>query len=957
MGKILLSILALLMPGLAMAAAGGPFDPPDSDVSMKVLNALFGNLGIFGAGGSDALGNVMQIFNGAVLIVGGILATYTLLAGTLGTAHDGEMLGRKFSSVWIPIRYSLGTALVLPVINGQYAVINYIVGWLLVQGAGLADNIWTKYMSSSNIQAQMQVGITEPSATALGWNAFSSLVCMRGFEYITKDGKNGGTVDPIVVPGGALTAGITIDGGVNNTVYQFGFPNGGAGFSPTTCGTMTVKAWEWPTNAKTDVGGLTLLGNTQFAIDSAKKIADQNNQAAKELVNKLDTVAKAWVANPSTDPGASIAAAVAAYQATIKGNAAALVSAYSNLNELQESAKRDGWAFAGAFYMKVSYLMDLTGRTTASIPEATGMKLDTGTFSQAFVAAYADPLKKIQASNDSAGHFAINSVQGGSADEFGVWKWIKSGFDSTMAIKHIFAISTNFVLNDGSNPVLEMKRLGQWTLGAAGGITMGYVSILTGLSEVPSQGTTATTIAIALLPIMLTVMPLLFAAGFTLTYVVPMMPFLMWVGVFLGWLIMAVEAVIISSMWAVMHLHPNGDDLTGKGANGYSLVLSLMLRPAFSVMGLIASINIIYVFGQLINKIFADVFLLSQTDAGIFVWIFGVLAAPLIYCGMMWMVIRKCFSATTTIADELLKWFGGQGASLGRTAEELGGNGAGTYAAAFTAARTAGGLAGGAKDGRNMVDSFRGQSAQREMRFQKDREEMNKLGEGIADKKNSALGIKDAKDSHSFKNQEAGAAYNSGIIQAEKFGGEEGAEQFADMMLEASENKFAEYGGSAATAAEAISRDISSQAVTNSVQEQFGEAGLNYMNSIASSNGSLNVNKAAKAAADLGKAKAALGSNFDAVVSSAVENHAGDSKAMSGYIAAHYNTAKQQQITPDAVATEDAFHVADTPVFNPATGEVEGGAVTQPQQPTQDQPSEGFTSGQQPPDQMKDTGI
>ena len=51
--------------------------------------------------------SAISTFNGAVLIIGGILATYTLLAGTLGTAHDGEMLGKKFSSVWIPIRYSL----------------------------------------------------------------------------------------------------------------------------------------------------------------------------------------------------------------------------------------------------------------------------------------------------------------------------------------------------------------------------------------------------------------------------------------------------------------------------------------------------------------------------------------------------------------------------------------------------------------------------------------------------------------------------------------------------------------------------------------------------------------------------------------------------------------------------------------------------------------------------------
>ena len=168
MKKILYTILALLMPSLAMASTVGPFVPPDTDVSMKVLAALFGNIGTFGASGSDAFGPIMQILNSAILIIGGIFATYTILAGTIGTAHDGEMLGKKFSSVWIPIRYSLSTAMVLPIINGQYAIFNWIVTWCLVQGIGLADLTWAKYMSVSSLQNQMTVGITPPQASALG---------------------------------------------------------------------------------------------------------------------------------------------------------------------------------------------------------------------------------------------------------------------------------------------------------------------------------------------------------------------------------------------------------------------------------------------------------------------------------------------------------------------------------------------------------------------------------------------------------------------------------------------------------------------------------------------------------------------------------------------------------------------------------------------------------------------
>ena len=50
---------------------------------------------------ADPLLGGIKVFNGGCLIIGGILAAYTILAGTLNTAHDGEMLGKKFSSVWI----------------------------------------------------------------------------------------------------------------------------------------------------------------------------------------------------------------------------------------------------------------------------------------------------------------------------------------------------------------------------------------------------------------------------------------------------------------------------------------------------------------------------------------------------------------------------------------------------------------------------------------------------------------------------------------------------------------------------------------------------------------------------------------------------------------------------------------------------------------------------------------
>ena len=101
----ILFIFLSLIPGFAFA--NNLFDPPTGDKSMTILAAVFGSLGTFGAGGADPLAAGIQAFNGGVLVIGGVLVAYTILVGTIGTAHDGEMLGKKFSSVWVPIRTAL----------------------------------------------------------------------------------------------------------------------------------------------------------------------------------------------------------------------------------------------------------------------------------------------------------------------------------------------------------------------------------------------------------------------------------------------------------------------------------------------------------------------------------------------------------------------------------------------------------------------------------------------------------------------------------------------------------------------------------------------------------------------------------------------------------------------------------------------------------------------------------
>lgn len=84
--------LMLLISGQALASDF--LSPPASDMSLTMLlQPIFGSL--FGGSGDGPLGEAILIFNTGCLTLGGLLAAYTMVFGTMQTAHDGEMLGKK----------------------------------------------------------------------------------------------------------------------------------------------------------------------------------------------------------------------------------------------------------------------------------------------------------------------------------------------------------------------------------------------------------------------------------------------------------------------------------------------------------------------------------------------------------------------------------------------------------------------------------------------------------------------------------------------------------------------------------------------------------------------------------------------------------------------------------------------------------------------------------------------
>lgn len=709
---LLLTIMItfLVAPDLAMAQAN-IFQPVDGDKSMQLLASLFGKLGVFGNSGTDAFSDVIMAFNSAVLTIGGILVSYTILIGTIGTAHDGEMLGKKFSSAWVPIRTAAGTALVLPVIGGSYCVMQAITGWLIVQGIGLADMVWGTYMSSSNIAKQVAVNASSYNKDyKAAWGMFSSAVCMYGYEKVIQEARqaNSFVVSSSLgfgisnsISGGELSPEETMMSSVGSAggiTYYYGANSPGDGFKEDSCGSVSLSSFAAPSG-----GGSTVSNPTGISLVDRNKINQLSAQAAQAqiaafetLKNEINQAAKSFVDSPSSTSAVNaVKNATAKYSKSTTDSAAGILSSLANFQELENASKKDGWILAGAWYMRMSYLMDAANMLMGRSPSSSGANMNNSgiesKYADVFMQKYGLKLTALSGvSNGETGvaGAAVSQSSTATSGSTGLWDFFKSGFNLDKVVKNMFQGMTNFVLNDGDHPIMAMKAVGAWLLGVAALTFKAYLAAMTAMGTLTQGGGVA--LSVGMLPFTLLFWPTLVSVGFTLSYVLPMMPFMIWIGVILGWLILCVEAIIAAPMWAVMHLSPHGDDMVGTGAQGYRLVLSLMLRPVLMVFGLIAALTIITVFGKLINEIFSSVFLLSQQDSNIFILIAGIIASPLIYMGLMWTLVTKTMSITHVIPDQLLQWFGGGGPQIGDYGQTFGGQGSQSFAAGAAAASMAG---------------------------------------------------------------------------------------------------------------------------------------------------------------------------------------------------------------------------------------------------------------------------
>jgi conjugal transfer/type IV secretion protein DotA/TraY len=215
-------------------------------------------------------------------------------------------------------------------------------------------------------------------------------------------------------------------------------------------------------------------------------------------------------------------------------------------------------------------------------------------------------------------------------------------------------------------------RVTSFTLAAATGTTSESVwgqlaSVFTGsISSVVAGGIQGAVEAIG--PYLLILSLLLISYGFTLAYFLPALPFILWLGGLLAWLISVLEALAAAPLWVAAHALPEGEGLAGNaGRRGYFLFLGVLLRPPMMILGFLLAMTLLNGIGRVIGHIFS-VFGFDRLGES-FLGVSGFLAFAVILGLCALTAVWKLFGLVVTLPDKVMAWIGGGGGSYGEIEE------------------------------------------------------------------------------------------------------------------------------------------------------------------------------------------------------------------------------------------------------------------------------------------------
>lgn len=683
---IVLALAACLLTSAALAQGTSLGDIENAakrsgDKSRQALVSIYGNvvnnpLATGGAGGADTvLAGVFQIGNAVLLVIGAMFACFVVFRKITQTAHDGSVYDRSQHTLWGPIRLVWGLATLVPTANG-WALSQLLMLWAAsLMGVGSANLAVDRAVEALADGQSMVVQPVMPSTVSLAHSVFESNLCMHGINAGMAQAEASGAL-------------ITADSYVQQSATGAGFVLKNASF---VCGGADVNP-----NLTAQPSSTNWFSST---IDTSS-IRQAHLQAMQQMQSSLSTAAQNYVnavvqkqnGTVAIIPDAEIAiqSAAAQYENTIssiaatkQGNIAALAG------QLSTSIKDAGWWALGSWYQTFAQANTKLSDAVAAKASVYGMSAEGA---PGVIAVYESAMAAYKAQQASS---VYTPTLGTSST--GDYSKGASGTDSNKIIGSFFSAPgqriVNYLIdvNAGGqglgqvNPLIKMKNLGDYTMAAAETGLGAYVTAkaiaqvkdgwsAAGLAAkvvnaVTSIGDALQGVLDAMSPFIIMAIVALFLLGGTLSAYLPMVPFVIWFGATINWLVVVGEAIVAAPLWAITHLAGDGDGMGQRTGHGYIFLLNVMVRPFLMVVGFLLGGAAVIAGGTFLNQMFGIALANAQFDS--MTGLASIIFFLTIYCSICLNLIHSCFNLILIVPDQVINWVGGHAAAtVGRDDNE-----------------------------------------------------------------------------------------------------------------------------------------------------------------------------------------------------------------------------------------------------------------------------------------------
>lgn len=706
-----------------------------TDVSIGVLQAILGDWK--STTPDPTIGTLFKTFNLGVLVFAAALFMYLSVVGVIHSAEDGEVLGRNWGSVFVPLRIAGGMSLLFPLANG-YSTVQIIVLWLATSGIGFANWVTVATIDSFVSSQGTAISIQLIDRNALNETMKSILkaeVCVADHNQSMHD------TDSLINVGRTWFSGPMLEHGQGPNTYGRLFwgvdPLSGAlgnGIISTTagdvCGSITIPNYSGTFGA----GSSGALSDTSAVVydwlsgvwsgdelnESNITLRDAHFTAIYNASNELRKSAQDFtsrdpnVIKPTSDQlaNATLTAGVnyRNFIASTMNTPGAIPSTTVMANKITEGVKTAGWSTLGTFFYQYARIGSELSKMTSYAPKI---------LPPAGVPTESDKLMELAVSaainKGTPNPATVDAMNNAGNAQGGIVGGLVSGTNTvtntaTRWTGETFGIDPK----NKVNALMQLKNVGDNILSAAEALYIAEKSTDL-VQKIPGGGTVvklATSAAGALFDklkgaflddakgVMKYVgfMSVFALLGFAmmLAFWVPMSPFILWLGAVCGWFIAVIEMVVAAPLWAAAHLHPEGEGMASKyGANGYMIVLEVFAKPVLLVIGFFIAAKFTDVFLRFASALFFNN--MATVNADSVAGIITALAFLFMYVSFCVVIVARCFSLIHVIPNSVLRWVGGGGDMFNQDVTgEMGSKIAHTMEHAMTPLRQ-GGMLGAAK--------------------------------------------------------------------------------------------------------------------------------------------------------------------------------------------------------------------------------------------------------------------